>query len=145
MQSSRTFLSYDDISRLLSISRSFTDARHAALITIILVFGATRTAVTALRWSGFDPRHLKLRFSGSNEAGPADKTITELLARQILAIPRAGSKIFVRNNEPAAALNTLLSQVLSRAALDNYCWEDLIAWSNSQPAQVLASIGKITR
>ena len=134
--SHRMPLHRDQICRLLRSSREAQDARIAPLVTLALAYGVRRAAAQGRRWTDLDPVALTLHLR--RNALPI--AITELLARQLLAIPRQGPKIFVKASEPAAVVENLMAAALTAAGLNDLQWDDLVRWSNSQPLQTRIAV-----
>ncbi len=135
MSTPTVHLLYEEICQLLAASRTFSDARAAALVTLLLAYGLSRTKVRRLSWNDFDGKTLTLRVGNRMML-----RITELLAHQILAIPRTGRNIFGPFGEADFQLDCLVSEVLAKAELKQCDWDDLVSWSKLQTAQTRMAI-----
>jgi integrase len=129
----------NDVRRLLSGARSTPDPRALAAVTILLSLGVDLGVIRQLRWRCLDIKSRTLRTS---RVGTAPVSITNLLIRQLLAIPRANpsGRIFAKYRAESPSIDLLLNKTLASSGLSMYRWTHFVRWSRLQTAAVRLSV-----
>ena len=129
----------NEVPRLLSGARFTPDPRALAAVTILLSLGVDLGVVRQLRWRCLDIKSRTLRTS---RVGTAPVSITNLLIRQLLAIPRSNSsgRIFGKYRPESPSIDLLLKRTLSSSGLSIYRWNDFVRWSRKQTPAIRLSV-----
>jgi integrase len=131
----------NDVRRLLSGARSTPDPRAIAAVTMMLSSGLSLNVVRQLRWNCLDIKSQTLR-TRSCKIGTEVVTITKLLVRQLLAIPRSGQtgRIFAKHSPESPSIDLLLRRTLISSGLSMYGWIDFVRWSRVQTPATRLSV-----
>jgi integrase len=129
----------NEVRRLLSGARFTPDPRALAAVTILLSLGVDLGVVRQLRWHCLDIKSRTLRTS---RVGTAPVSITNLLIRQLFAIPRSNSsgRIFGKYKTKSPSIDLLLKRTLISSGLSIYRCNDFVRWSRKQTPAIRLSV-----